>query len=185
MNELTHERISALLDGEMDAHDIAPALQGLEDDTRLRDLWGRYQLISDTLRGETPSLDTWGIAARVGARVAVEPTRLAPRFSRPTGALWRQVLGGVAIAASVAMLALLLVPRSIPWPGDGPLRLASERQPATQVMTDSQGMHWDVTRPDLEQKLNNYLLDHRHYAPATYRQGVLPYASFVGYDIQR
>ena len=44
------------------------------------------------------------------------------------------------------------------------------------------GTRWNVQRAELEQRLNNYLLNHMEYATMGDMQGMLPYSRLAGYD---
>jgi len=76
------DRISALMDGELDDKSAAVAIEALESDGAARDTWRTYHVISDAL-GKSRMLSA-GFSERVGAALAKEPTVLAPR-RRPAG----------------------------------------------------------------------------------------------------
>ncbi len=87
------ERISELMDGELDALQTDLLLRRFGD-AEAQATWSAYHLIGDALRGDVGC----NVAARVSARLAAEPTVLAPR---PLwGAQTRNL--GMSIAASVA-----------------------------------------------------------------------------------
>src|SRR5688572_33083634 len=68
------ERISALMDGELDDQPAAFAIEALAKEGEAREAWRTYHLISDTLsRGRMLSE---GFTARVAAELAREPTVL-------------------------------------------------------------------------------------------------------------
>jgi sigma-E factor negative regulatory protein RseA len=50
---------------------------------------------------------------------------------------------------------------------------------------DKPGTRWGVKTPEIESKLNDYLVNHQEYAPTAGMKGMLPYASFVSYDAGR
>lgn len=104
MNEKKLESLSALMDGEVRDRD----LDTLEDWTRdegLRAAWGRYHLISECIRGTLPRQMDPALASRIAVALRNEPVILAPDsgVSRP----WLKPLAGMAIAASVATLAVV------------------------------------------------------------------------------
>ena len=75
------ERLSALTDGELDAHGTAAACADWRDDETARSNWHRYQLIGDVLRSDdlasTAAKDSAFLLA-LRARMANEPVVLAP-----------------------------------------------------------------------------------------------------------
>lgn len=177
------ERMSALVDGELDATTRESALDQIGADPELRGAWMRYHLISDALHGTLASDAGASLADRVRDAVREEPAVLAaPRPERPRESLWRYA-GGVALAASVAMVAVLGLRGLDAERGAGPDLLAGQTAGgATPVATEPRlaGMRWDVDRPDLEAKLNSYLVNHSAYTGS----GVYvmkPYVRVVGY----
>jgi sigma-E factor negative regulatory protein RseA len=92
------ERISELMDGELGGVQADLLLKRLGD-AEAQSAWATYHLIGDALRGETGC----EVAARVTARLAHEPTVLAPR---PLGGIEARGLG-MSIAASVAAVSVV------------------------------------------------------------------------------
>ncbi|MEE9580270.1 MAG: sigma-E factor negative regulatory protein [Nitrosomonadaceae bacterium] len=69
-------KISALMDGELDNVDITDTIAQIKKTEDLRNEWATYHLIGDTLRQSVAApID---IASQVSKRLAVEPTVLAP-----------------------------------------------------------------------------------------------------------
>lgn len=108
------EQISALIDGELDQDQADAALRALGDSASQREDWRRYALIGDCLRGERTGRD---ISASVLARLAGEPTVLAPTVRRTTS--WAQRT--LAMAATVTAVALVAwASLRAPVPGRAP-----------------------------------------------------------------
>jgi sigma-E factor negative regulatory protein RseA len=194
MKETDKERISALLDGELPEGEAAGCLDRLTRDADLRSAWGRYHLIGDALRGEPLSLPVGGLAERVSAALEREPAILAAparRASKPKGRPeWLRPLAGAAIAASVAVVTLVSYPYLV---GDGQaptsaavVKATAAPPPLAVRYANHAGTHWkNRQRPEVESRLNRYLVDHNEYAAPAGMTGVLPYASFVSYDENR
>ena len=72
-----NEKISALVDGELERREADAAFEALGAEGAARDTWRAYHLISDSMHDTR--LLSGGFAARVAARLAGEPTVLAPR----------------------------------------------------------------------------------------------------------
>ncbi len=103
-DETLREQLSAMLDDELEADATRFLLSRLQHDRRLSNTLDRYQLIQQCLRQE--SLDMLGDQRlRTRVRVALESTQQEKaRFTARTG--WSRPLGGVAVAASVALMAI-------------------------------------------------------------------------------
>ena len=110
MTERIKEQLSAFLDGELPEPESALLLKRLERDDDLRGALSRYSLIGAVLRSDGDVPAARQVAARVSAAIAREPSgRMAVATFRSAALL--RPLAGLAVAAGVAALALLLVPR--------------------------------------------------------------------------
>ena len=99
-------RISALVDGELESHEIDGTLRDLRRDAVQRAEWCDCQLIGAALRGERElGID---VTSRVMAAIDLEPVVMAPKTKfRPE---WqRPVLALAASAAGVALVAWLAI----------------------------------------------------------------------------
>ena len=96
-NEQARE-ISALIDGELEAHEVRAAIKASLNDA---DRWRIYGLIGDGLRGET--FDAPDMTASVMSRICEEPVVLAPRNLRTQ----QRDHPLLALAASVAGVAVV------------------------------------------------------------------------------
>ena len=157
-----NERISALMDGEVDEPELARDLAQLRSNGDLRRNWDTYHLIGDTLRGHVAP----ALAAKVSQRLAGEPTVLAPQRRAPRRKIARLAAAGVAAVALVAWLALQ-VPKPEPQQvaASAP-RGAPAAAPAAAVTPVAVGVE-------------NYLLAHQSFSPAGAMQGVAPYVRTV------
>src|SRR3989338_5276656 len=90
------EKLSALVDNELDKLETRRLLTALAADEALRATWGRYHLIGATLRRESIT------PGEVAARVAARPGKSS--VARPPLA---RIAGQLALAASVATVALV------------------------------------------------------------------------------
>jgi len=145
-------RISALMDGELEDHEVAATLLAIRRSEELRNQWSDCQLIGAALRGE-PKLDV-DVAARVMSALELEPTVMAPVPRRAAG--WqRPALALAASAAGVAVVAwLALVPAGDGVPSSAAMALAAAKQGPAVVHTQS------------TPRLQEYLVAHQAYAPA-------------------
>ena len=108
---LTVERISVLLDGEMDRSEAAAVIAAVCTDPALRRHWHELHRVGDALRSdEVAACDAEAFCARVAAAISAEPTVLAPRAAHAGSGLRRYWMPGIAVAASAAALAFIAVP---------------------------------------------------------------------------
>ena len=182
MKEQIHNNISALADDEVELSELQHLTRELADSEELRRLWGRYQLMGDVIRGERIDPGVLAVAERLRDRLADEPNILAPRRSGELRSPWLKPVAGLAVAASVAAAVVLLTPR-LPDPAlPAAPAVVGVNSAATIAYPLHSGTHWDLGKPAVESKLNTYLVNHHRHAPAANMQGMLEYASFVGYD---
>ena len=144
-------RISALMDGELEDHEVADTLRALRRGEELRTQWCDCHLIGAALRGER-GLDI-DVSSRVMSAIELEPTVMAPAPKRAPG--WqRPALALAASAAGVAVVGwLALVPGGDGVPA-GVTGLAGAKQ--ASVVAQSQSTP----------RLQEYLVAHQAYAPA-------------------
>lgn len=183
MNEEKLEALSALMDGEIRDAD-ARALDGLSRDEGLRAAWGRYHLISECIRGTLPRHLDPALANRIAVAVRQEPTILAPDVSAPRP--WLKPLAGMAIAASVATLAVVGIQMNRQHDmGTGPgASVAGAAAPASggmggQVNLASGGSAARFARPadasrDPNPGQTRYLIDYTGQRSGAALQGVPP-----------
>lgn len=111
---LTTERISILLDGEMDRAEAEAAIAALCNDPGLRRQWHEFHRAGDAVRShEVAACDAEDFYARVAAAIVAEPTVLAPRAAssaQKSSGLRRYWIPGAAVAASVAAVGFIAVP---------------------------------------------------------------------------
>lgn len=112
MNDRHREQLSAFIDNEVGPEELS----GLEaGDVSLH----RYQLIGDAIRGSLSDASLVDVSAQVRAAIDAEPahsisTRKTAQATSSTGTwfdlgAWLRPVGGLAVAASVAVVMVLVV----------------------------------------------------------------------------
>lgn len=189
MSDDKREAYSALLDGESELSEQKSLLDTLANDAEARASLARYRMIGDGLRGEEVHIDALCIADRVRLQLQREPVVLAPRTRRviPRIPHWWQPAAGLAIAASVALLAVGLMPMLFTdSPEQAPATVQVVGVPVASpvfVSTATSGAtQWTHSAPEQESRLTSYLADHSEVASQSGMPGIVPYASFVSYD---
>ena len=157
------ERLSELMDGELDDRSAAAVLEALGRDREARQAWGSYHMIGDSMRGGR--LLSEGFAARLSARLAAEPTVLAPRALPAESRKWF----ALSAAASLAAVALVGWMAFAPQPGVAPA--------ATPVAKAQPEAKPNIV--PLPTAANDYLLAHQGFSPRVSLQGMAPYVRTV------
>ncbi len=161
------ERISAFMDGELDDHEATGQVRRLKEDPELRAAWETYHLIGDALRGEAGYSS--GLAARISAKLAAEPTVLAPsprmqsRNVRRVALSAAASIGGVALVAWLALFDNPFLPQQ---------NLALNQTPPWRAQTQ-------LAATPANGAVNDYLLAHQQFSPSTAMQGVASYVRTV------
>ena len=182
------EHISALMDGELNEAETGRLLDQLQRDAGLRMCWTRYHLISDALRSDLTGHIKHNVANRViqvleSEPIHLTPRRLTPHPSRLTPHIFKP-LAGLAVAASIAAVAVLSLQTTAPLQTASPVNLAglSGAAPVALVSSAAGRSRWSAGRPSVESKLDIYLANHNQYSMSTEMQGMLPYARIIGYE---
>lgn len=163
-----NERISALMDGELEGRAAAQAMDLLASDPQALQAWRAYHLISDAMR-DTPLLSA-GFAAAVAERLAAEPTVLAPQ-RREEQPRRHQVRWPAAVAAGLAGVGLVGYLALNPQTGGVPaaaVPVAQGPAPAPKL-----------TLIPLPSATPDYLLAHQGFSPRVSFQGMAPYVRTV------
>lgn len=145
--------LSALLDGELEEHEVRAALQATLHADDMRDAWYLYSLIGDGLRGVP--LHPGDMTANVMAHVREEPVVLAPR--NLTERHRQHPL--LALAASLAGVAIVgwLALSGSPGVSTADNRLAAAPPAPSIAKVQAQPGAGQVLRGDM----NEYLLAHQ------------------------
>jgi len=173
------EKISALMDGELDERSAGVMIDALGSDREALETWRHYHLISDSMRDSR--LLSEGFAARLGERLAGEPTVLAPRGLR--SAQPRKWIGfPAAAAASVAAVSLVGWLAFAPQQQGIPVATVAEaiKSPAfTSAVAPAAPVLMKPATIPLPSSANDYLLAHQGFSPRMSLQGMAPYVRTV------
>lgn len=164
------DKLSALMDGELGEHEARAEIARLKEEPQLGRTWSDYHLIGDVLRGE-PTLSP-RFNERFSARLAAEPTVLAPR-RRPARKLATYALSAAASLSAVAMVAwVALSTGNVSTVGDAEIARAPAVLPVPASLPQAASLPSDGS-------LNEYILAHQGFSPSTAIQGVTPYIRSV------
>lgn len=178
-----NEKLSALLDGELASSELQQTIKHVAAEPRMRAAWGRYHLMRDAMRGQLDSLAMPGLVEAVASRLESEPSILVPRRRLPMPATFTRLVVGMAVAASVAAVAIVGVRWVSPNAEYAP-QLAAQSVESADYLRSS-ATRWQAVSPDVEHDLNMYLVQHSEFAPTAGMNGVMSYVRFVGYDSEK
>jgi sigma-E factor negative regulatory protein RseA len=189
------ERISALMDGELDRQQVGAVLPDFNRRDELREAWATYHLIGEAMRGQ-PCLDS-RVAVAVASRLAAEPTVLAPRAGASNfGRRW----AWPSLAAAAAVASVTWMATGIQGPATAP---SGSFQPAAvvlgwppSVMTNAVATFTEIVpttpaglsassspTPSIQlstEAYQPYLMAHQPFSPSMSIQGLAPYMRTVG-----
>jgi sigma-E factor negative regulatory protein RseA len=157
------ERISALMDGELDDKSATELIELLGRDRDARLAWASYHVISDAMRDGRLLSD--GFDARLSERLAAEPTVLAPRSRQTESKRWYALSAAASLAAVAFVGWLAFAPQQAADPG-AIARAKPDIDPKPQIVP-------------LPTAANDYLLAHQGFSPRLFLQGMAPYVRTV------
>jgi sigma-E factor negative regulatory protein RseA len=168
------QRLSALLDGELDADQCKALVEHLRQDQDACQTWAIFNCVGDAMRSaDVASFHSTSFVARVSAELEREPTVLAPAGLPQRSAVRRWLLPGAGAAAAAAVLIVV----GLPW-RQATLSETSVAKapsgPATAVVAAP------ATVIDRSPQLERYLAAHRELAEPTVMPNSTPYVRTSG-----
>ena len=185
MTDQVKEQISALVDDALPSQERSLLLARMVSDPSLRETWSRYTLIQDALRNHLPEQVQPALSERVMQALGDEVTHdRAGRGGRMRLAGWTRPLAGLAVAASVAVLAVVMFQPGNPAPDSG-VQVADAGTPAPAAAQDYRRVdttRWQDQSGTVSERLNQYLVNHNEFAARNGMPVVAPHVRIVGFD---
>ncbi|MBV9911354.1 MAG: hypothetical protein JOZ93_02200 [Sinobacteraceae bacterium] len=124
MNEELDSQLSAMFDDELPAAECELLARRLSRDEQLKARWGRYAAMGATIRAEGSVRLNVDMARRVSAAISSEPVMqdAVPQPQHRDALRWWRPLTGMALAASVAAVAILYLRLQA-----GPVQISASR----------------------------------------------------------
>ena len=177
MSKESLEHLSSLMDGELSRETGLFMTRRLSSDGTLGETWERYHLIRDCIRQPGSKQIVTGLRAKINASLEAEASPVVSSWKKHG---WLKPVSGLAIAASVALMAIVVTaPQSgeIPAAGDPNVSTAAN-QPFVSpnnlpLVPASQAVSYNSNR------LNAYLLRHNQMARTAGRQGFVSFVPIV------
>jgi sigma-E factor negative regulatory protein RseA len=183
MSKESLEHLSSLMDGELSREAGLFLTRRLFSDDDMCEKWERFHLIRDCIRQPGSKQMVTGLSTRLSASLDAEeiPTVSSWRSNR-----WLKPVSGLAIAASVALMAIVVTapqPGQVPGESDAVLT-SSAAQPFVSPNTlarspVSQAASFAPAQQANSNRLNAYLLRHNQMARTAGRQGFVSFVPIV------
>jgi len=183
MSKDSLEHLSSLMDGELSRETGLFLTRRLSSDEDMCDTWERYHLIRDCIRQPGSKYVVTGMCMGFSASAdAGEMPSVSPWHEKR----WIKPVSGLAIAASVALMAIVVTaPQQGEIPGAGDTTVS---QPANQPFISpnhlplplvSQAASYTPAKQTNSNRLNTYLLRHNQMARTAGRQGFVSFVPIV------
>ncbi len=187
MNDKT-DKLSALMDGEV--RDADKWVEQLAKDEAMQDVWRRYHLARDVMKGQLSDFPAMDISSAVSESLKDEPVILTPVWRRLSPRYVMKQAAGLAVAAAVGTVAVLSVQQT-QLISTGDQTIASNNSSAESVQVASKIQPGQIrqvsftTRNKLdeavESKLSGYLVNHNEFSTSTRVSRVMPYSRIVSF----
>lgn len=168
------QRLSALLDGELDSEACRALVERLRHDEEACRTWALLNCVGDAMRSaDVATFHSAGFVARVSAALEREPTVLAPAALPQRSTVRRWLLPGAGAAVAAAVLIAVGLPSRQASSPDATIAKAPPVPAATVVATP-------VPVIDRSPQLERYLAAHRELAEPTLMPHSTPYVRTSG-----
>jgi negative regulator of sigma E activity len=178
MSEQIREQVSAFLDGELPKSETELLLKRLTRDAELRQSFGLYALIGESLRGASRVPLSRDFAGRVNRAIDGEP--VAPHWpaARAAHPRWWRPLAGVAVAGGVMAVAIVALQQRAVAPGvRAALPVTAQNVP---MVKPTEAISYTVPEPASEvpavlpaARLTSYVFAHSRYSSGLGQNNVL------------
>ena len=170
------DKISALMDGELDRIDVADTISQIQESEELRNEWSTYHLIGDVLR--QPEMSLPDITLNIRNEVDIDPIALTPDIPKEKN---NQIFAFAIAASMVAAVA------AVTWMGgqaihpltDEPsLQAVAPTVPTDPVLAQKEETKTEklVLQDPASIRINDYMFVHGEF---TAIRGVSPYMRTV------
>ena len=183
MSKESLEHLSSLMDGEISRETGLFLTRRLSSDEAMCATWERYHLIRDCIRQPGSKQVVTGLSARLNASLEAE---VLPSASPWRNNRWLKPVSGLAIAASVALMAIVVTapqPGALPGAGEPALSIAGNQpfvSPNTLPLVPvSHAASYAPAPQANSNRLNAYLLRHNQMARTAGRQGFVSFVPIV------
>jgi negative regulator of sigma E activity len=177
MSEQIREQVSAFLDGELPNSETELLLKRLTRDAELRESFGRYALIGESLRGGGSARLSQGFTSRVNRAIDGEPPAGAPpQLSLNRWGKWWRPFAGAGVVAGVCAVAVIALQQrelashglALPVARNG--EVSAQREPLSYTVPAAVP---DAPAALPAARLTNYVFAHSKYSSGLGQSNVL------------
>jgi len=184
MSKESLEHLSSLMDGEISRESGMFLTRRLSSDEAMCETWERYHLIRDCIRQPGGKQVVTGLHDKLNKILETED---APGLSVWRSRKWLKPVSGLAVAASVAVMAIVVTapqPGTLPDTAGNAALSQSVNQPFVSPNTlplapVSQPVSYASSRQTEVERMNAYLLRHNQMARTAGRQGFVSFVPIV------
>ncbi len=184
MSDYLRAQLSAFIDGELPRHEIELLFKRLDGNAELRATLARYTVIGESLRTRASEGPSRSFAERVRAAVQANGPLAAGMAITAARIQWRWLkpVAGLAVAATVAAVALIGLQRMQNPALDESAQIAASSAPPTVVIGEpspAESPSYIVPAPASPgslvnaARLTNYVVAHSEYSSPLGRRNVL------------
>jgi sigma-E factor negative regulatory protein RseA len=166
MQEPLNEKISLLIDDELDSEQALSLLRTVQDDDELKAKLQRYQLVSQVLKNEECYILDSEFADKIHRQIREEPIYFIPR--KKVRIDWQKA--GLAVAASIALAVVWGVNKV-------DKQMNPYREPEVALAVPQQ-----IQPDEMNDRFNDYLQAHDNAVYVNNAPRVQPYARVVGFQ---
>lgn len=186
------ESLSRLYDGDLPADESRFLMRRLQSDQSLAATWSRWSVASAALRRQEqrllPSAFVGEVMTRIEGEAANEPAPEAQPWSRRP---WLRWTGGLAVAASAALIALFA---NVPEPAEPGAQVAASNlretdlrprlNPASTVAAEAVGpvLGFAPEQEGLSPELQDYMIRHNAMLQEAGISGFVPYLDVIAHQ---
>jgi sigma-E factor negative regulatory protein RseA len=183
MSEQIREQVSAFLDGELPGSETELLLKRLTRDAELRESFGRYALIGESMRGGSHARASRAFTSRVNRAIDGGPATVDSPSVRARSPRWWRPFAGAAVAAGVATVAVVALQQRAVMPTVRSVAPVSAQNVAVAKPTEALSYTVPASVPDAPgaaapaalpaARLTNYVFAHSRYSSVLGQSNVL------------
>lgn len=175
MHEDSTQKISQLLDNELDRNEALILLKKIQSSPDLKNKLNRYEAISQTLKTDVFFMPDPNFSAKISEQIRQEPTYLLPQ-SRDVK-ISRKIFATAASIALVAMIAGLKINN----PSEE-IRTASAIQTSITPPRPAGEANPQIDQSSINKQINDYLQAHNSSVYINGQANFQPYARVTAYN---
>ncbi|MGR9088085.1 MAG: sigma-E factor negative regulatory protein [Gammaproteobacteria bacterium] len=177
MHQDLNQKISQLLDDELDPHEAIMLLKKIQSTPDLKNTLNRYEAIRQTLKTEVFSFTDPNFSTQISRRIEQEPILFLPQRSHTHRNRKR-----LATAASIAVIAMIAGFNINPPTNDLQIASTVQSSAATSVNSVDTAQRNESAPDSVNKQINDYLQAHNSSVYTNGQANFHPYARVTAYS---